>query len=64
MLGGDLGSRTAPNGVHHDVYPHMYLNWYQNFWRLLGDISDAYRDEQFAPFSSVKQLRKGDLKPC
>ena len=25
MLGGDLGSRTAPNGVHHDVYPHMYL---------------------------------------
>lgn len=30
MLGGDLGSRTAPNGVHHDVYPHMYLNWYHN----------------------------------
>jgi uncharacterized protein with NAD-binding domain and iron-sulfur cluster len=61
MLGGDLGSRTAPNGVHHDVYPHMYLNWYHNFWRLLGDISDAHRDEQFAPFSSVKQLRKGDF---
>lgn len=61
MLGGDLGSRTAPNGVKHDVYPHMYLNWYHNFWRLLGDISDARRDEKFAPFSSVKQLRKGDF---
>jgi phytoene dehydrogenase-like protein len=55
MLDGDLRWRTAPNGVQHDVYPHMYLNWYHNFWRLLGDISDARPDENFVPFSSVKQ---------
>jgi phytoene dehydrogenase-like protein len=30
ILGGDLRSRPAAYGVHHDVYPHMYLNWYHN----------------------------------
>jgi predicted NAD/FAD-binding protein len=61
MLGGDLASRPAEGGVELDVYPHMYLSWYHNFWRLLGDVTGDDRGERFLPFSSVKQLRRGDF---
>lgn len=60
-LGGDLGSRPGPDGVELDVYPHMYLSWYHNFWRLLGDATGEERDERFRPFTTVKQLRRGDF---
>jgi flavin-dependent amine oxidoreductase len=61
MLGGDLASRPAEGGVELDVYPHMYLSWYHNFWRLLGDVTGVDRGERFLPFSSVRQLRRGDF---
>jgi predicted NAD/FAD-dependent oxidoreductase len=61
MLGGDLASRPAADGVELDVYPHMYLSWYHNFWRLLDDVTGDDRDERFRPFTSVKQLRQGDF---
>jgi len=61
MLGGNLASRPAPVGVDIDVYPHIYLNWYHNFWRLLGDVADVDQAELFRPFSTVKQLRQGDF---
>jgi hypothetical protein len=57
-IGGNLGSRDV-RGVHLDVYPHMYLNWYHNFWNLLADVTPARRDDLFEPFSTVKQLRRG-----
>jgi uncharacterized protein with NAD-binding domain and iron-sulfur cluster len=60
-LGGDLGSRPGPDGVELDVYPHMYLSWYHNFWRLLGDAAGEDREERFRPFTTVKQLRRGDF---
>src|SRR4051812_27674847 len=59
MLGGNLASRPAGHGTKLDVYPHMFLSWYQNFWQLLQD-SGVDRDEAFTPFSSVKQLAQGD----
>jgi uncharacterized protein with NAD-binding domain and iron-sulfur cluster len=59
-LGGNLGSRSA-NGVALDIYPHMYLPWYHNFWRLLRDVTGRERDELFLQLSSVKQLRKGEF---
>ncbi len=43
-LGGNLGSRTGADGVPLDVYPHMYLNWYRNLWRLLADVTEAERE--------------------
>jgi flavin-dependent amine oxidoreductase len=61
MLGGDLASRPAADGVELDVYPHMYLSWYHNFWRLLGDVTGDDRAERFLPFSSVRQLRRGEF---
>jgi hypothetical protein len=57
MLGGDLGSRPGPGEVKLDVYPHMYLSWYRNFWRLLADAGGS-RCAGFEPMSAVKQLRR------
>jgi flavin-dependent amine oxidoreductase len=59
-LGGDLGSRPAP-GVELDVYPHMYLSWYHNFWRLLEDATGEDRRERFREVEGVKQLRHGEF---
>jgi hypothetical protein len=59
ILGGDIASRPTADGIELDVYPHMFLSWYQNFWRLL-DLPHADRAERFHPFSSVKQLRQGE----
>jgi uncharacterized protein with NAD-binding domain and iron-sulfur cluster len=61
ILGGDLGSRHEPDGVDLDVYPHMYLSWYQNFWRLLEEVTGEDRKERFRPFRTVKQLRRGEF---
>jgi hypothetical protein len=58
-IGGNLGSRDVGRGVHLDVYPHMYNNWYHNFWSLLADVRKERREELFEPFSTVKQLRRG-----
>jgi hypothetical protein len=60
-LGGNLGSRRMPDGEHLDVYPHMYLEWYRNFWSLLEDATKQRKEERFAPFSTVKQLSKGQF---
>jgi Flavin containing amine oxidoreductase len=59
MLGGNLASRPAADGVDLDVYPHMFLSWYHNFWRLLQDAG-VDRSKGFVPLSSVKQLARGD----
>jgi NAD(P)-binding Rossmann-like domain/Flavin containing amine oxidoreductase len=58
MLGGNLASRPAADGVDLDIYPHMFLSWYHNFWRMLEEAG-VDRDEAFVPFASVKQLRRG-----
>lgn len=59
ILGGNVASRPGPDGVDLDIYPHMFLSWYHNFWRLL-DLPRAERAERFHPFSSVKQIRQGE----
>ena len=51
MLGGNVGSRE--DGF--DVYPHMYVNWYHNFWALLG----TDRERNFKPMQGIKQLAPG-----
>ena len=60
-LGGNLGSRTGADGVPLDVYPHMYLNWYRNLWRLLADVTEAERSDSFSPFGTIWQLRRGEF---
>ncbi len=57
-LGGNLGSRPMDDGEYLDVYPHMYLDWYANFWALLESATKQPKEARFMPFSSVKQLSK------
>jgi hypothetical protein len=35
-LGGNLASHRDPaSGTYHDVYPHMFSNFYANFWNIV-----------------------------
>jgi hypothetical protein len=58
-LGGNLGSRSS-GGAELDVYPHMYLNWYRNFWSLLSDASGRPPRTGFTACSTIWQLRRGE----
>ena len=59
VLGGNIASRYVGERVWLDVYPHMYLNWYHNFWALLADVTDADREQLFRPMEGVQWLRAG-----
>jgi hypothetical protein len=59
-LGGNLGSRPGSGGVNLDIYPHMYLGWYHNFWRLLADAGESDRTKLFRPCWRIIQLRPGE----
>jgi hypothetical protein len=60
-LGGDLASRPVEAGPELDVYPHMYLSWYHNFWRLLEHVTGDDRSERFREVEGVKQLRLNEF---
>jgi len=45
LMGGNL-SAVQRNGVYYDVYPHMFAEWYHNFWNLAKDVS-LYREQNF-----------------
>ncbi len=55
MLGGDLSSKLS-NGMYHDVYSHLFCDWYVNFWRIVEDDLKIKRDDAFEPRMSVKLL--------
>ena len=59
VLGGNIASRHVGERVWLDVYPHMYLNWYHNFWALLADVTDKKREQLFRPMEGVQWLRAG-----
>jgi len=62
MLGGNLATRPLRGGGELDVYPHMYLEWYVNFWKLMQDVG-VEQETSFRPFDSVYQLRRRDESP-
>jgi protoporphyrinogen oxidase len=60
-LGGNAGSHQDPDsGVYHDVYPHMFSNFYVNFWDLcendLGLKRTRDADSDFAARDGFKFL--------
>lgn len=59
ILGGNVASRPATTGIELDVYPHMFLPWYHNFWALLQDAG-VDREQAFVSINSIKQLRRGE----
>lgn len=45
-LGGNMGShRDEGSGVYHDVYPHMFSNFYVNFWDIVENEIGLKRDD-------------------
>ena len=59
QLGGDLASRRGAEHELDDVYPHMFLNWYGNFWRLVDDHVGGPRSRLFAPFDGLTYVQPG-----
>jgi phytoene dehydrogenase-like protein len=37
LMGGNL-SGVIHGGAYYDVYPHMFAEWFHNFWKLAEDI--------------------------
>ncbi|HLX14274.1 MAG TPA: FAD-dependent oxidoreductase [Bradyrhizobium sp.] len=37
LMGGNL-SGVKHGGAYYDVYPHMFAEWFHNFWKLTEDI--------------------------
>lgn len=45
-LGGNTSSEQV-HGVEHDVYPHMFCDWYANFWALFEQDLGLKRADHF-----------------
>ena len=62
-LGGNLGSHANPGSdVYHDVYPHMFSNFYVNFWDIaqndLGLRRDLSEQTDFEARDSMKFITR------
>jgi hypothetical protein len=59
-LGGQLGAHEY-KGTYHEHGFHMFLNWYNNFWRMVEEDLGLRREDYFEARTSVKYLRKGEF---
>jgi len=57
MLGGNISSEKDDNGMHHDVYPHLFSDWYVNFWKIVQEDLKIRRDDAFELRMGVKVLQ-------
>lgn len=62
FLGGNLSAHQGSSGLYHDVYSHMYANWYHNFWRLIGDLG-VRREKLFEPRDGFHLMKQGARHP-
>ena len=60
FIGGCVGASEL-NGIYYDVNPHLFGNWYNNFWAIVEGDLGIKREEGFAPSTNVKFLRKGEF---
>ena len=61
-IGGNLAGLES-NGSYYDVYPHMYGEWYHNFWSLVeGDLHlKRGNGGAFEPRYTFKVLDRGSF---
>ncbi len=63
-LGGNASSMERPvegeDALEQDVYPHMFCDWYENFWDLFENDLGLNRDDYFSPRQGVNMLKKGE----
>ena len=57
VIGGNLSSQNI-QGIDHDVYPHMFGDWYVNFWGIIEKDLGLDREACFEPRTGVKLLRE------
>jgi len=63
-LGGCVSSKKIKDkgnkdyGVYYDTYPHMFPDWYRNFWQIVEDDLDLARCNHFQQRDSVGMLKK------
>lgn len=57
-LGGNL-STAQTRGGSYDVYPHMFPDWYANFWQIFEVDLGRKREDHFAAQNTFKLRRKG-----
>jgi hypothetical protein len=60
-LGGNISSQRSGE-IYHDVYPHMFCDWYKNFWDLFENDLGIPREQAFSPRDGVKILKKGSTE--
>ncbi|MFM5923346.1 MAG: FAD-dependent oxidoreductase, partial [Novosphingobium sp.] len=58
ILGGNTSSVDV-GGIEHDVYPHMFCDWYVNFWHMFENELGLSRDRSFEARPSVMMRQKG-----
>jgi predicted NAD/FAD-dependent oxidoreductase len=61
VLGGNLSSEFA-NGMYYDVYPHLFCDWYVNFWQIVEEDLGIKRAEAFEPQMGVKVVQDPDAE--
>jgi phytoene dehydrogenase-like protein len=62
VLGGNLSSEPG-SVMDHDVYPHLFCDWYVNFWQIAEADLGIKRDEDFDPQVGVKVLQDPNAAP-
>jgi protoporphyrinogen oxidase len=60
VLGGNLSSEKD-NGYYYDVYPHLFCDWYVNFWQIVREELEI-GPGNFEPRMGVKVLHRNPLK--
>jgi len=54
-LGGNLSSDSPDNnGDPRDVYPHIFGDWYNEFWYLFEHDLGLKREDHFAPRANIR----------
>lgn len=55
VLGGNLSSNSKDNHKETwEVYPHIFGDWYEEFWGLLKDDFNIIRDDEFKRVDDVR----------
>ena len=62
VLGGNLSSEPG-SVMDHDVYPHLFCDWYVNFWQIVEADLGIKRHEDFDPQVGVKVLHDPNAAP-
>ncbi len=62
MLGGNLSSELK-NGMYYDVYPHLFCDWYANFWNIVQKDLEIEQNKAFEPRMGVTVLERPDGTP-